>query len=384
MARSPEILTVEVTDDARTTELEGWTEVRVSRGVETAASDFEVSVSTPDPDQAQARAVPIKPAARVRILLGGEPVLDGYVDDVKQSYGPTRHRVAVSGRSRTQDLVDCSVLLDGGELRQQSPLSIARQLAAPYSVDVRLGQPALNARLEGGLPVVPGLDPVPRFDVESGEKVADTIEKLASMRGLLVTDDVDGALVLTAAPEAPDAIQPIVSKPGNVKTGQGRFDVSERYTEYRCRGQRAGGDLDFGDVVVTPEGRAADPSLDRLIPFGRDRVRVVEADEGATPQTCRQRAVYEAATRAGQSTALTYTVRGWRDQAGRLWRPNTLVWVDDETLRVRAEMLVVELTYQRGEKGSETELQLAPPQGYRLREPDDVDEGIGQWTGVLG
>jgi hypothetical protein len=64
------------------------------------------------------------------------PVITGYVDRVIGTLDARQHSVTVTGRSKCQDLVDCSAEWPGGQIVGSSVLEIARKLAEPYGISV--------------------------------------------------------------------------------------------------------------------------------------------------------------------------------------------------------------------------------------------------------
>ncbi|TMV39241.1 hypothetical protein FGG78_42705, partial [Thioclava sp. BHET1] len=67
----------------------GWTSIRVSRGVERCPADFEITATEKNPDQAQ--QIDMLPGDSCQILLGGDRVLEGYIDRVIPQIGPQSH-----------------------------------------------------------------------------------------------------------------------------------------------------------------------------------------------------------------------------------------------------------------------------------------------------
>jgi prophage tail gpP-like protein len=326
-------------------QFDGWQSVRITRSIENAVSDFDFSSTARWPGQAN--PVQITPGSSCEIVFGDDLLLSGYVDVVDIAVGPSAHTISVAGRSRTAELVDCSALPELGTFRDLTLAQIAARLAAPYSVDVSAD---VTTRV------------IRKFKAQSGESVFDAIERAARLEGILVTDDAAGVLTLTrigAASRAGDTL----TNPGNVIEARGTFDASEVYSEYRCKGSRTGSDDDFGSVLLATE-TIADAASERT------RVLIVRAEGRATSERARARAQWEAATRAGRSVSLSYTVQGWRQSNGALWRPFELVRVRDETLRVSGEFLITGVTWNLDRDGGETtNLNLSLPSAYDLIQP---------------
>lgn len=340
-------------------EFVGWTELEVVASLENCARAFTFRASERFPGESN--PLRLKPGSPVEVYLGADRVMNGYIDSLDINYSATDHKITVTGRSKTSDLVDCSAVA-GGSWRNQKLEDIATQLAGTYGITVKT--------------VVNTGSKIKRHKTQRGETVFDAIERMARLRALLVTDDAAGNLLLTRAGHfetnkkgeltfsqtgTTDAHTAIVVGE-NVLAGNVSFDVSERFSEYRIKGQRAGDDNDYGDILQT-NGEASDTAIDRT------RILVLDAEARASKARCKQRAAWEAAARYGKSLKIRYTVQGWRQGNGQLWEPNQMVTVVDELSGLDADFLTVEVAYRLGAGGSTTSIQLAPVEGYEPIEP---------------
>ena len=354
-------------------EFAGWTEVRISRSIEDAASSFGFSATSRWPGQDNPMQVLPDSACEVRI--GTDRLITGAVDVLSPSYDAETHTNAVTGRSKTAQLVDCSALHEdpitrsakSGRWRDVRLEDLAADLCAPYDVEV-VTQADTGARLA-------------RFAIEDGETAFSALERAAATRAVLLTDDALGRLVLTRAGATRCRTALVASgDEANVLRCSASFDGAVRYSEYRCRGARSGSDLDFGDVLGSV-GTALDDGLSRR------RVLVIRPEKAADAAACRDRAIWEAAQRAGQSVQIGYAVAGWRQGNGDLWEPNAIVRVEDPIVGVHAELLIVSCDWTLDEGGGEiTEMRVAPVGGYELLEPATrprkITKGVGVWAAL--
>jgi len=89
-----------------------------------------------------------------------------------------------------------------------------------------------------------------------------------------------------------------------------------------------------------------------------------------TAATCSERAEFEMRQRAARTDEATYTVQGWRQGDGSLWRPNQQVIVFDPILDFsNRQLIIAEVTYQQDENGTVTEIRVGPADAY-LPEPE--------------
>lgn len=298
--------------------------------------------------------------ARLQLRYADELLFDGYVDSVDDDGDAESRRLEVASRGRPADLVDCSAPL--GARLQQTVLDVARAYGTPFGL-------AARADVDVGA-AFRRVVPTP------GEKVYDVLERLARERGLLITSAADGTVVFTRA--GADATPPVVlRRPGGVLRARWRFDMSERYSTYLCRAQRAGDEQTWGAAL-----RVSGAIDDDLVP--RHRPLIVTGVHGG-PEAARQRLTWEAATRAGRSVVGTVVVRGVLSAAGVPWAPNQRVAVEDQVSGVQGLLLVVSVDASVGLDGGErTTLELGPVAGYELEVPTAARARggvkVGAWT----
>lgn len=322
-------------------EHEGWKEVRVSAGINRQARDFSLVVTEDWPGSGLARRV--APQDLCEVWFGGDKVLTGYVDATPISYDSEQVSISVNGRSKTADLVDCSAIHAPGQWRGVSVEHIAQALAEPYGIRVV---------------ALVGTGSVLEHQLDPGESVFESIDRLLTQKALLATDDAEGNQVLTRAGTL--RAETALVTGGNVLNASTGLDFKERFSEYRCRGQRAGNDADFGAVVAGQRASIPDRSITRR------RVLEVGSDGQGDLAALRDRVRWEAAYRAGKSYETTYVVQGWRQANGQLWLPNMRVRVRDSIIGFDMEMLIAEVDYLQHESGTTATLTVAPVAAYEL------------------
>lgn len=344
----------------------GWTSCRIASSIENGASDFDVELTERYPGETN--PIQIRPGVSCSVRVGSDVAISGYVDAIDFTHDAGARSVRISGRSKVGDLVDCSAIHEPGTLVKRTVLQIASALAEPYGVtcvtDVAVG------------------DPLPRFRLETGETVYAAIERAARVRSLLVTDDTSGRLVLTRAGSTRASGALVVGD--NVLSAAGTFRADVRFSEYRCKGQTWGDDESNGDTVAHPEWTASDPAVDRT------RVLVIVPERGSRAADCRNRARWEAAMRAGQSTDITAAVVGWRQPDGTLWRKGQIVPFSDPFMSCDAvELMIVSVSLDLSGGGRVASMRLVPPEAYspeplRVRQASTGGGKIGLWTELSG
>ena len=318
------------------TKISGWKSVQVSRGIERLPSDFEVELTERYPGDID--AVVVKPGDACQVFLGSDLVITGYIDRFQLGISPRAHTLRISGRGKCQDLVDCSAEWPNGQVANATALDIARRLGKVYGINAT-GMP-------GKL--------IPQFNVMWGETAWDIIERVCRYSGLLAFDQPDGSLLLAQAgtTEAASGFR----EGDNVETADASFAMDQRFSMIVTRLLSMALLADVGrgqDILAT----ARDPG----VPRHRLKYLVVESGDDGDFTVSRQRGLWEVARRMGRARQVTITTDSWRDKAGRLWTPNTLVPLELPSLKISGEKwLVANVTSSRNESGTRASLTLMP------------------------
>lgn len=326
---------------------QGWTSVSVTRSIDALSGSFELTLTERWPDRPERFVIEAGTACRVEI--SGETVIDGYIDRLSPEIDGQSHMITVSGRDRTGDLVDCAAIASPGSWSNRSVEAILTELAAPFGVTVK-------AEVSTGAPLK-------KFALQPAETVGQVIERLCRQRGLLAIAEPGGVLALTR----PNAGAPVetIREGVNLLAGSGNFDVSNRFSDYRVKGQASGDDQANGKTVAAPSGKASDPGVKRYRPL------IVIAEDQATLKSCETRALWEASTRAARSRAVSVTVNDWHGADGRLRACNRQVAIDAPSLFANATMLVEAVTFTFDQSGRKTVLGCVPRDAWQ---PEPVTE----------
>lgn len=96
------------------------------------------------------------------------------------------------------------------------------------------------------------------------------------------------------------------------------------------------------------------------------RERRVSEGGGKGNDVAENQALWECARRAGRSKRARVVVDSWRDSAGNLWQPNTLVPVQLPSLKLKDTLCVGEVTFSRSnDRGTTAELILMPAAAFQ-------------------
>lgn len=322
----------------------GWKEASVTRSIDALAGSFDLSVL----DKWEANGFPwqIVPGDSCVLEIDGQPLITGYVDIASPSYTADSHAIRISGRDKTCDLVDCSAVVKSYELRNVRLEDIAAQLATPF-----------------GLRVITEVDTGAKFTafaIQPGETCYEAIMRAARMRGMAVTTNGSGDLVISDIGTKRAADNLIEGK--NIKEASAAYDFTNRFSEYIVKGQAR--PSEDGDEPARPavQSVASDDAIRRYRP------KVLTAETETSEGTAGNRAEFEASLRAGKSTKISVTVQGWTMSDGELWPLNALVTLQSPMLHAfDVELLITQVEFAVSDSaGTVTRLELMKPGTYLL------------------
>jgi len=340
---------------------EGWKSVEVSRQVDAAAGSFSLGLA--DKWRVAQVAPAIAAGMACEVLAGGDSLISGYIDNLSINFSPGDHGLTVSGRDKTADLVDCSAAHEPGFFKKQTVEQLAQTLAGPFGVEVKL-------EAEAG-------QPIEVFKIEEGETAFLAVDRAARMRGLLPTPDGRGGLSLGRPGQRRSSTA--LRQGENVKAGSVTYDVSDRFSDYICKGQKRGTDDDYGESCCGVRGEGRDGGIDRYRPL------IVRPETQVTASDAEQRAKWEASTRAARGVSANVTVEGWRQNDGRLWAPGLLIFCDLPFLHLSRELMIAKVSFSLNmEGGTITGLELKDPRAFDKDPPEKGNGGSGGQSGASG
>jgi prophage tail gpP-like protein len=327
----------------------GWTESRVTRGIERYPSDFDVSgaVSFPGANT----DVICRPGDPCTIMLGSDKVITGYVDDLIFNVSPQSHVLRLRGRGKGEDLVDCSALVNGMQVSGTSALDIAKQL----DID-RFG---ITARSLSG----DGLGLYFAFNIDLGMTPYEILEQIARYEQLLVYEDANGNLVFNQVGKQKHSSG--IAEGQNMQAANVALKMGNRFSEYHV------GVMSTDRwTTVGLAGNEIAVVYDKSVP--RYRPHLIVSEQGQTSVgLATQRANWELARRRGRSQAVQVTVDSWRDSAGLLWQPNNLIPVNIPSCKILDQIMCIsEVSYNRdGSSGTTAQLTCMPSEAFTPTPP---------------
>ena len=313
---------------------QGWESVTIRQSLEQAANTFELTVS--DERASDLNNQPIAKGARCRILIGDTPVINGFVGRRKPSFGNTTHKITLSGRDITGDLVDASAIVPNQELHNVTLKEAADSLCAPFNITVNC--PAPGAKFE-------------KFAVNEGETVFQCLESHAKQRGLLIYTLGDGILQINRPSPIDSGVT--LEEGVNILSGSADHNDDDLYHQYISKSQAGSRHRN--------QATATDPSI------RAGRVLIVRAEKSNETTSNQHRADYEMKLRQAKATRASLVVQGWEYAAGKVWQPNLLVNLKCPSLDIEGQFLLASTALSSSDgAGTLGTLAFVKPEVYAL------------------
>lgn len=320
---------------------EGFKNIRLSRNLTALTGSFEITLV--DKWRVEQEDFELKPGLEISCMLGQTPLYKGFIDKLGISLAPQSRNLTITGRDKTGDLVDCSIL-GQNEFNNMKLEAIAKELVKPFGIGVVVF--ANTGK------------PFTKFTVNQGETVFEALERLAKQRELLMTSSPVGNLVfekkgvVRASSELIEGV--------NILSAAVSFDNSERFSEYHVKGQSSS---ILGNVDDNTKGQAVakDSGIERYRPT------LILAENSADTDGAQQRANWESSFRAAKGMQVNVAVQGWTQKGGEIWATNQTVHIDCRSLGLKQDMLIQRVKFDQSESGRRVELELIRPDAFEFK-----------------
>ncbi|TVP12541.1 phage baseplate assembly protein [Shewanella sp. MSW] len=331
---------------------QGWTKISVTRSLEAMSGTFDLELTWKwqgRQGQYEKFMEPIKQGQQCTVDIGSERVITGYVDDWIPSYDETTVTIAVSGRDKTADLVDCSVDYPSGQFNNQTLTQIANAVCKPFGIEV-----IVNTDIG---------EPFQRIQIEQGETPHELLSRLAKQRGVLLTSDTFGNLVITRASK--DRAGVALRLGDNIKAGRGRFSWRQRYSNFKIKSVGGSWGEQLDSAAISTVGGVEAEIKDGDI--GRYRPLIIINEEITTAEGAALRGKWERQRSVAKSNSVEYTVTGWRiPQTGKLWNINQVVPITDEIMGLAEDMLIASVMFSEDDNGRLAIISLVRPEVFDI------------------
>lgn len=360
-----------------------WEEASIVSALDAVSMSFDLTV-TANHEANASSLLPFSVGDHVEIFIDTDLVLTGYIDKTPFDYSATSASAKVSGHAKTVDLIDCTVMLDNIQFKNEdvkswtnTPKKNKTTINAPdvYGISWRKQKLGViiaqlinpyNIKLVVEGNVQSKLDKVMNFDATPTDTVLKTIQNLTKNENLLFYCDEEGDLVVgeKGIKSATDELV-LGGKEGNILTGHADFDGTKLFKYYRIQGQTKGNNQNFGKSICNINQTATDPFIKRV------RLKTEKEKGQASSSNCKNQADGEMNYQEALFNKVTYKVQGWRQKDGSLWKINSLVKIHDSFLGIDTDQsdnfLITKVTFNLSNSGgTTTTLEVVPPEGFRI------------------
>ncbi len=353
-----------------------WKSVSITSELNTVAPAFSVNALS----KSSLMIDRLKSGRPVTVKIGEDTVLTGYIEQTPVSYSATSANVGIAGRSKTCDLIDCTVMVDDPNVFYEKPdTSNSNYVSCPQNAATEYKNVALETIIAQlimpyGIKLVNETKPLTKkrnFSAKHEDTVLKALQNLTSTENLLFYGNEKGDLVVTEKGKltADDAL--VLGQ--NILTGDASFDASKIYKYYRAVGQDKGVTGKTGHAASCHNYTAVDDNVSRT------RLLTKKVQGAADTAKCKVTAEGDRDYYLSQFYKITYKVQGWRQSTGKLWKINSLVDIKDDFLGIDTQksqkFLITRVVFNLTEnEGMTTTLDVIPPNGWRLETENDKED----------
>ena len=353
----------------------GFTTASTFRSLESVSGAFKFEATASEKIK-----FPIKVGDACRVLIDGKPVNDGYVEAVVPSYSVDSHKLSISGRDKTMDMIDSSMVNEGTYQGAISLKTIIERSLKDGSIN--------NVSV---IDNVSGLESFDASDIQSaavGETIFSFVEKYARKRQVLLTGDGEGNVIITRSgvEKASTSLFNIVDgDSNNLIAGSAQYDDTDIFNKYVIKSQSSlGGLLSSASITPSDVVNQSGTETDSSARVSR-QIEIIPPTSMPTEDAGKY-ALWQKNLRRAKAFVASLTVHGFAQGNGDLWQPNLLVDIHDDFLGRRGTFLIksVENTLSVDE-GERTIIELVERDSYTLdNNAETFENDEDSLTALLG
>ena len=334
----------------------GWETIQVKKSLETLCGTFQFTTST-----LKNNVFPIRVGDSCKVLIENVSVLNGWIEKLTTNLDANAYSITISGRDRTNDLLDSQV---GANISFTPPVKL-KQIAEKLLADLNLSDIKVIDRLN-----LPALTELPIKTAGLSSNNFDFLQKYAQQQAVLLTTNGDGNLAFERA--GTDKLNTVLSTNkeavGTILTSQIAIDYTKRFNHYIIASQ-AGVGSPFQSISQTPQQKANIQAQTTDSEIRDSRIFYFQSPDPSNQSIAQKTVDWQANFRRSQSVIYTCEVQGFIpiQDITTIWKPNQLVRIIDNFAQVDATMLIANVTYTQDlSAGSKTKLELFYRRSFTL------------------
>lgn len=325
----------------------GWEEVSIQRSIRSISGTFAMKVTN-------LGRWPIGAGDKVEIFINNKKVISGFVDSRNRSFDGSQRTISITGRDRSGDLVDCSIVDQPMEFTKQRLVTLITNFCKKFDIKVETTVPITKV--------------IETITIKEGETVFQFIDRAARENGFLLRSTPDGNIQITR--NGMRRSNSGLEEGLNIKSGSEEESIKSIFSEYRVRGSSK-------DLDSPVEGKASDSQVSRYRP------KLTLSESATSQESAQSQAEWEASHAASEGIKYQFSVPGWEQLDGELWDANILIPVKSPSLDLDTHLLVTDVSFKQNSSGTTTDLTLTrsdafiPRKSIKKHKSNAVDAGWG-------
>lgn len=286
----------------------------------------------------------------LRLLVKLEPLFTGTLVDVQPKVTGSEKSVHVTGYANPMVLADCDMPASALplEFKNLDLRAICEACTSPFGVSV-------DFQADPGTPF-------PKVKVETDKKVQDFLAELAKQRGVVLSNNVDGALVCWKSVPTGSPVCDLSQSMSPLSEVEATFEPREYFSEITGYGKKT---RKFPSAKYT----AKNPWLSN--PLRPHTFKLDNAERGDVPDVVNARM---GRMFANMATFRVSNIPTWRDPKGKIWRPNTTVTLTapDAMIYRKTELLIRRVELHQDHQSETASLELCMPGAFSGETPTQL------------
>jgi len=282
------------------------------------------------------------------IYIAGKLQMTGILYYVKESYQKDGMSKELKIFTKTADMID-STWQPPYEQSNIDIYDLCVKQADAFGITVALD----NGVIKGGK--------FSRITVDQTEKSFAQLSKVAAQRGLLLSCNEYGQLLIVKPNGGSRPVGTIFESNPNVDGYEAEYDGRKRYYQYEA----------ITSSSQSTRTRVKQKAIDESVPVTRF---LTFSTEESLPGEGLNAAEYRRNKTAAESLNLPFPVNSWYAPNEELWKPNTTVTVKNPVISENGfTFLITQVEYDYKVNGTSAILQLIPPSMYEIGELKEIE-----------
>jgi prophage tail gpP-like protein len=338
---------------------EGWTDISIKKSLENLSGSFSIGMTQLFNTTNTINGFTIREGDKCLITIDEKPIINGYIDTLNINYSKNSHSIQITGRDKTADLVDSS-LMETADLN------------APYTAKQLVENTLRKLGLQNDIKVIDNINVgnyEENFDAGAGKNAWKQLDKYLQKKSIFATVNTDGNIVLFRGSfgQTNNSLFNLIQggNVNNILRGSRSGDFSKRFNKISVLSQSQSLS---SDGIFYEQGGDSFSAIDSKIRSSRQLELVANAN--LTSEECKNLADFQKNIRQARGSNYTYQVQGFKQTNGDLWLPNYEVFVQDEFFGLQDNFLIKSVVLSKNkDNGTTTNIELVDKLAYTLREP---------------